>query len=350
MNDSLVHSVAIDQLCIGMYVLIPGTWLNHSFLRNKFLIKNDSDLRSIKKLGLENIRVDFSKSRLPEDFKTAPEKTVPCEGDEVSATSESALSKSLEVPDNWDTSKLIPEQLLDALSDHRMPPEQRSQVIYHHSREVMKGLLENPTIENIQASKAVIGDISECILADDQTAKNMLRITSHDFYTYTHSVNVGVTSLVLAKELFKNTDAHNLRELGVGFFLHDLGKVKVKAGVINKAGPLSKEEMKHMRIHPYQGRKLLDLAGGMSEECRCILMQHHERVDGTGYPQRLKGDEIHLYARICCIADVFDALTAERSYKKAMTTFEALTLMKNQMSDHFDRAMFNTFVRMYSRG
>jgi len=86
----------------------------------------------------------------------------------------------------------------------------------------------------------------------------------------------------------------------------------------------------------------------LSEECRIIILQHHERADGKGYPRKLGGDEIHPYGTICCIADVFDALTSERSYKKSMTPFEALTLMKNSMSDNFDTVMFEKFVRLMS--
>ncbi|MEH6814186.1 MAG: HD-GYP domain-containing protein, partial [Motiliproteus sp.] len=182
---------------------------------------------------------------------------------------------------------------------------------------------------------------------DDQTARNLLRITSHDFYTYTHSVNVGVTSLMVAKELFRGSDAHDLEELASGFFLHDLGKVMVRPEVINKPGRLDDAEMKHMRIHPYQGYKLLDAAGEMTEESRYIVMQHHERFDGSGYPKGLQNEDIHIYGRICCIADVFDALTADRSYKKAMSKFEALKLMKDQMSGHFDQKLFSEFVNLY---
>ena len=102
-----------------------------------------------------------------------------------------------------------------------------------------------------------------------------------------------------------------------------------------------------MRIHPYQGYKMLRDAEALSEESRIIVMEHHEMFDGGGYPRRLRGDEIHIYGRICCIADVFDALTAERSYKQAMTPFEALRLMRDKMPHHFDKALFSTFVSLF---
>jgi HD-GYP domain-containing protein (c-di-GMP phosphodiesterase class II) len=121
----------------------------------------------------------------------------------------------------------------------------------------------------------------------------------------------------------------------------------VDPDVINKPGRLTDAEMAHMRIHPYQGLKILKQANALSDECRCIVMQHHEYDDGTGYPKRLKGNEIHRYARICCIADVFDALTSERSYKRAMKPFDALKLMQQQMSEHFDKELFAEFVLLF---
>jgi len=214
---------------------------------------------------------------------------------------------------------------------------------------MMQRLLEIPTAENIHECKKAIGSIADLILGDDQTSAHLMYITSHDFYTYTHSVNVGVISLMLAKTLFAGSDAHDLQELGAGFFLHDLGKIRVPNEIINKPGRLTEEEMQRMRIHPYQGYKILEEAGALTEECRIIVMQHHENMDGTGYPRRLMAEQIHLYGRICGIADVYDALTAERSYKQAMKPFEALRLMRDQMQHRFEPKLFEVFVRMFER-
>jgi HD-GYP domain-containing protein (c-di-GMP phosphodiesterase class II) len=189
--------------------------------------------------------------------------------------------------------------------------------------------------------------VTDLILSEDETASNMLRITSHDYYTYTHSVNVGVTAIILAKELFRTSDNHNLHELGAGFFLHDLGKVNIDPAIINKPGRLTDAEMGQMRTHPYKGYKILQEADALSDECRHIVLEHHERHDGAGYPKGMKGDEIHLYGRICAVADVFDALTAERSYKQALGRYEALKLMKEQMLAHFHKDVFDAFVLLF---
>lgn len=162
------------------------------------------------------------------------------------------------------------DDLRNVLDDQKLPPEKKSQVVYQHSVSMMEQLLEFPSIENIKASKEAIYDISEMVLKEDDTAQNMLRITSHDFYTYTHSVNVGLTSIMLSKELFSNSDAHDLKELAAGFFLHDLGKVNIDPDVLNKPARLTDTEYQHIKTHPYQGYKLLKEANALSEECSAI--------------------------------------------------------------------------------
>jgi HD-GYP domain-containing protein (c-di-GMP phosphodiesterase class II) len=151
------------------------------------------------------------------------------------------------------------------------------------------------------------------VFSQDDTSHYLLRITSHDFYTYTHSVNVGIFGIMLAKQLFRRSNAHNMHELGAGFFLHDLGKIRIDPAIINKPGRLTDEEMEEMKKHPNFSYKILKETNQLSEECGIIAMQHHEREDGSGYPRGLKGDQIHTYGRVCCLADVYDALTAERS-------------------------------------
>ncbi|MEO5378555.1 MAG: HD domain-containing protein [Magnetococcus sp. DMHC-6] len=117
--------------------------------------------------------------------------------------------------------------------------------------------------------------------------------------------------------------------------------------MLNKPSRLTVEEIKKIRIHPYQSYKILKNCQQLSEESRIIAMQHHEREDGQGYPRRLKGAEIHDYAKICCIADVFDALTAKRAYKEGMPPFQALNIMKNEMIHHFQKEIFQNFVFLF---
>jgi HD-GYP domain-containing protein (c-di-GMP phosphodiesterase class II) len=102
-----------------------------------------------------------------------------------------------------------------------------------------------------------------------------------------------------------------------------------------------------MRTHPYKGYEILDEAGFLTKEAELIVLQHHERSDGTGYPQGLKGREIHEYGRICSLADVFDALTSRRSYHRERSPFDALELMREKMLGHFERELFERFVLLF---
>lgn len=335
------QALPADQLEIGMFVELPKSWLAHDFLKNNFKISSTDQLKELRRLKLDEVTVDYARSDVKP--KTAANK--------VSAITlpQSKIKdpKHEEVPKQWSSEKLMTDDLRNVLEDKRLPPEQKSVAVYQHSVSMMEQLLEFPSAENIKASKQAIYQISDMVMADVDTAKNMLMITSHDFYTYTHSVNVGITSIMLSKALFKGSDAHDLHELAAGYFLHDLGKIHIDPQVLNKPGRLTDFEMQHIRTHPYQGYKLLQQADALSPECSSIVMQHHEAYDGSGYPRRLKQKEIHIYGRICAIADVFDALTAERSYKKAMKPFDALQLMKQQMIDKFDQRLFGEFVRIY---
>lgn len=334
------QTVAVEKLQPGMYIILPLSWANHPFLRNKFKLSSQKQIAELSSSGIREVTVDFAKSDVP------PPQSV-SELAYVSHNDTPADPREQAPPAQWTPENLVPTELREAIHDRTLPSEHKAQLVYRHSREMMQRLLDCPSRENIRTGKEAVSAMSDMILADDQTAHNLLRITSHDFYTYTHSVNVGITSLVLAKALLGRSDGHDMHELGAGFFLHDLGKVKVDTAIINKPGRLDETEMRRMRIHPYQGYKLLRDADALSEECRIIVMEHHELMDGNGYPKRLTSDHIHLYGRICCIADVFDALTAERSYKKAMPPFDALALMRDKMPHHFDKQLFAAFVHIF---
>lgn len=325
----MLYKIDIKKIKIGMYVVLPHSWLEHPFLFNSFLIKSDSEIDKLHKSGVKEIQIDSSRSKAAVEIQTIthpPKATVP--------------------PIEWKSDKNMSQELRDIIHDFSMPPPQKALAVYQNTQKIIEGVFADPKAETIINFKEVVSDIVDLILTDEETSANMLRITSHDFYTYTHSVNVGILSIFLAKRIYSGNINHNLEELGAGFFLHDLGKIKVDPQIINKPARLTEQEMKRMKTHPYQSYKTLDGAGQLTKECRFICMQHHEREDGTGYPKRLKGNEIHDYARICSIADVYDALTAERSYKKALSPFQALQIMKDEMLGFFHKEIFENFVHI----
>lgn len=322
----MITSVLVEQITVGMYICLPRNWLDHPFLKSSFLIKSEEQLRKLRACGIEEVDVDTSRSL---------------------ASVEVASITHPEPEEAWRPDKDLPAALRLAINDASLAPAKKAEAVYAHSVNMMRALLDDPTAEFLGTAKEAIGDVVDLILHDDETSLSLLQITSHDFYTYTHSVNVGVLSVSLAKRLYSGDTTHDMHELGAGFFLHDLGKTKIPSEILNKPARLTEEEMAIMRRHPYQSYKILKAASLLSEECGVIAMQHHEREDGTGYPRKLHGDEIHDYGRICCIADVFDALTAERSYKRSLTPFEALQIMKDEMLGHFHPEIFTNFVLLF---
>jgi HD-GYP domain-containing protein (c-di-GMP phosphodiesterase class II) len=329
MENPDLQFVTPAELKIGMYVILPLSWHEHPFLKNHFLIQSEAEIHKIRELGTKGIQIDLSKSRPVETLSAGEPQAHPAPGQQESAQ------------------KVVTDDLIATIHDESLPPQQKSELVHQHSITMMKNLLENPTAQNMKEAQKGISEVVSLILTDDATLHYLLNITSHDFYTYTHSVGVGVLGIGLAKALFKDSTNHDMRALGAGFFLHDVGKVGIDPSIITKPGKLTFEEMQEMKRHPALGFKLLHETRQLTEEAKTIVLQHHERVDGSGYPKGLRGGDIHIYGRICSIADVYDALTSDRPYRKKMPPFAALKIMQDEMIHHFQVDLFQKFVLMF---
>jgi HD-GYP domain-containing protein (c-di-GMP phosphodiesterase class II) len=330
MEQQELQTVKTTDVIKGMYVILPLSWHEHPFLKNQFIVKSDADVEKIKALRIREIKVD------PARYENMERDTPQDAARQNREKGEAAR-------------KVVPDALRTAIRDTQAPPERKAVLIRQESVAMMKNLLDDPTADNIREAKKGISEIVHLILKEEQTLHYLLNITSHDHYTYTHSVSVGILAVALAKSLFKDANNHDIHALGAGFFLHDLGKVGIDNNIINKPGKLDDEEMREMRRHPPLGFKLLHDTRQLTDESKTIVLQHHERVDGTGYPKGLRGNDIHIYARICAIADVYDALTSDRPYRNKMAPFDALKLMREQMMHHFQRDLFEQFVLLFKQ-
>jgi len=325
-----IRKIDIKRLKVGMYVVMPTSWDSHPFLKNKFRLTSQDQIDKIIEAGFTEIVIDTEKSTLS------------------GSPPDDRLERSKEQTKEEDKPTINTDDLREVIKDRTLPAPEKSKHIRDNTMTMMDSLLKQPTAKNIRAAKTAIVEIVELMLSDDETASYLTKITSHDFYTYTHSVNVGFLAVSMSKNLFRDSNEHDLHELGMGFFFHDLGKVHIDEAIIKKPGRLTDEEMGVMRKHPSIGFKILSDARQMTEECKTIVLQHHERYDGTGYPKQLRSDEIHLYGRICSIADVYDALTSSRPYRLPLAPFDALILMKKEMFNHFQKDLYEKFVLMLS--
>lgn len=199
--------------------------------------------------------------------------------------------------------------------------------------------------ENGTFDPAPLQGISENILQDIiAQQKNLVQLTDirlHDTYTFAHSVNVAILSSLLGV-LLKLSREEQIK-LTLGGLLHDIGKITVPYEILTKAGHLTDDEWSVMQGHPEAGRQRLKKMFPNDTLLSTIALQHHEHIDGSGYPNHLKGEQIHRYGRIVAIADVYDALTSVRPYKRAYTPSVAHRLMATCSPGHFDLDLLKLF-------
>lgn len=221
--------------------------------------------------------------------------------------------------------------------------EKKAKKVYEVSKNIMKEFFENNASEKIlRSSDEVMEIMEECFQDTDVGFYGISKITNKDYYTYTHSVNVGLYCMTYGVKI--NMKHDEIRTLGLGGMLHDVGKSKIAAGILNKKGLLTPQEYQIVKNHAPLGGQILDEMNCYAHSVIDMATQHHEKFKGGGYPKGIVGNEISYFARICKVMDVYDALTTRRSYKKAMNPFDTLTLMKKQMLDEFDIKVLDSFI------
>jgi HD-GYP domain-containing protein (c-di-GMP phosphodiesterase class II) len=185
----------------------------------------------------------------------------------------------------------------------------------------------------------------------DQLKSLIGSLSFHDFYTFDHSINVSMYSVIIYKALFPNAKSSDVVVAGMGGLLHDLGKIKIPTTIINNPGKLSDEDFQQIKKHPEYGLGLLgdsqvSLPDALDRVSLCrAIFEHHENYDGTGYPRKIVGENIHILARITAVADFFDAITTKRSYHEALTTEQALALMAKSCGKKLDPVIFKAFAQ-----
>jgi len=219
--------------------------------------------------------------------------------------------------------------------------------------EVVRGvLMETFHWGNVERAAQETGKFADYVVDlignEDFVASELKSVLHFDHGTFTHSANVGVYSVLLAKSL-GHYDRETLVRIGRGALLHDIGKLGVPQDLIQKKGPLTPAEREMMRRHAGLGLINLKHIDDIDFGQLMMVYQHHERLDGTGYPVQLQGDEIHEWARICAVADVFEALTSHRPYRRPLTTDDALELMCQSSGEGLDPEMLRCWTMTISR-
>jgi putative nucleotidyltransferase with HDIG domain len=230
-------------------------------------------------------------------------------------------------------------------TDSSIREQARAEMVYDTALFLVEELFAKPALgENVQRSKELVKSTVEHILASPTAFTNLLDIMAFDYTTYTHSVNVCALATALAAHLGIH-DRRQLQALGTGALLHDIGKTKIPEPVLNKVEPLTPDEIFVIKRHPKWGSDLAHQSNLIDEESYYPILQHHEREDGSGYPAGLGGRKIHLFGKITAIADAFDAMTTQKTYRPAMEAFEALQKMFSEKGA-FDTELLTEFIRM----
>jgi len=334
--------VPVSDLRVGHFVVLDGSWTDHPFWRSRFLLETPDDLRRLRKAGLAEVAVDPDRSRVPLPGALALASLLNDEPDPPDRESR----REPEAPREWQPERMAGAEFRELVRASHLPARVKAQKLHHAAVDLMADLMRRPTLERVQDFQEGVAALVDEVLRDPALAQGLLRITAHDFYTWTHSVNVGVLSLLLARHLHQGSAAPDLQELAAGFFLHDLGKAEIDSALLNKRGRFTEEERAAMRRHVPAGERMVRELGTLGPDAAAIVCQHHERPDGSGYPLGLTGGDIHPSAQICGIVDVYDALTALRPYKVSLGTFEALRLIRRECVNVHNLPVFEGFVQL----
>jgi HD-GYP domain-containing protein (c-di-GMP phosphodiesterase class II) len=227
----------------------------------------------------------------------------------------------------------------EVLSDPDAPPTARVEALREATRAAFQEALVASDHDSLVAVATDFGgQMSRVVANGSMPFRELFTTLEHDYYTFTHVCNVSVYSVMLAGQL-GISDANELSQIAAGALLHDIGKRHIPASVLNKAGKLTDEEWEQIREHPVSGfRELVDRNDLIWPQLMMVY-QHHEKLDGSGYPTGIYGDEIHSWARICSVADVFDALTCQRPYRKPVPRTDVCEHLEKHAGTWFDKAM-----------
>lgn len=321
----MLKKVDASQLKVGMYIHdLSCDWMAHPFVRNRFEIVSDAEIRKIVGAGIREVVIDASRGLDVANAPTLREAQAALEKEVVHIATAPARPLKTALGQEMQQAMRIRNQAAGLV------------------RNVMADARLGKAIE-IGGVQPVVQNITESILRNPGALLGLLRIKTKDDYTFLHSVSV--CALLVAFCHSRGMDDDLIREAGLGALLHDTGKALVPDAILNKPGPLTDEEFDIIRKHPEDGYNLLRQSPEVGQIALDITRHHHERRDGTGYPDKLAGDAISELAQMAAIVDVYDAITADRCYHKGMPAAAALRKMYEWSKFHFDPQLVQQFMR-----
>jgi len=308
--------IPVAQLELGMYVAeLDKDWLDSPFMYQGFIIENHRDISLLEK-ECEFVWIEPVADPTPTD-----------------------TGRLNFTPENQHRPRYI--------NKLTMPDEYKdSHQIFKVARERTKSFLTDVSLNGMidtQQAQKVVSSCIDSILRNPDAMLWMSKVRESNNYTAEHCLNVCVLAIAFGRQL--NLDEEELFSLGMCGLLHDVGKMLVPNEVLNKKEKLTTKEWKQMQAHVHHGRKLLMSSTGIGYTVD-VAYNHHERIDGSGYPNQIPGDKLSKHTKIISITDCFDAMTAERCYSKAMTPSAAVKEIYKGRGTQFDEALALKFIKL----
>lgn len=322
---AVIKKVRVEKLKPGIFVHdFNCGWLHHPFLKNRIKLATETEIEKVVNYGIREVYIDTDQGL---DVDGAPsqhdiDRTI---DGELRALGSARHKGSDDVP-----LALKANNVKTLIAEAKLATQR-----------LMDGVRLGKQIDMGQV-ETLIDRMTESVLDDGDALVSLLRIKSKDEYTYLHSLAVSALCISFAQSM--NFDGAKIKGLGIGGLLHDIGKVKIPKGILNKPGPLTQGEFEIMKQHVHYGNEVLQQTTRLDECSICVTAHHHERLDGTGYPQGLRGDQISLFGQISAIVDIYDALTSERCYKAPMAPTAALRKVFEWSGAYLNRALVEKFV------
>ena len=298
-----------------------GAWLDHPFWRTKFVLTDSKDIQLILESPIKEVWIDISKG-LDINTDDASSGTVQVIAEEVPPAPPVVQKKT---------------SFNDEVKRAANICAKGKEAVVSMFQEARMGL----AIE-AEAAAPLVEEISNSVLRNPGALISLARLKTADDYTFMHSVAVCALMIALARKL--GLDEQQTRDAGMAGLLHDLGKAMIPMEILNKPGKLTDEEFDLVKTHPEEGHKLLLGGIGISEMTRDVCLHHHEKIDGSGYPKRLNGETMSLFAKMGAVCDVYDAVTSNRPYKAGWDPAESIKRMA-EWKGHFDPVVFQAFVK-----
>lgn len=347
----MIKLISVNQARVGMYIhQIDVSWIDNPFWKKQFKL----ELGDLKKLQSSNIKAVYIDTRKGFDVLNEVE-TEPSEPEaetdliETEPKDDANLEEASESIDDA-TEQDVPT-LEEVIVNRSLKPtsaaEERefAEKAISESKKAVESMFQDVRMGkavSAEAAMPIIEELTASVVRNQGALISLVRLKTKDDYTYMHSVAVCALMIALAKQL-RLSEAET-RQAGLAGLMHDIGKAAIPHDVLNKPGALTDDEFELVKKHPKRGYALLKQANITDTATLDVCLHHHEKIDGSGYPDRLKGDEISLFAKMGAVCDVYDAVTSNRPYKAGWEPGLSLQRMA-QWKNHFDPEVFKAFVK-----